>query len=88
MKNNGNWGTPKNHQIANRVKFGKMELKWAKTSIFKLFNWEMPHNCCVLTLCFDYYDRISTSLLSRTRFSFEFWTGGYKSAKYILANLL
>ena len=46
------WGTSKNYQITNGVKWDKMELRW-KTSMFRLFSWEIWHNCCFLTLRFN-----------------------------------
>ena len=39
-------GTSKNYQNANGVKLGKIDLKWQKPSMFRLFSCEMPRNCC------------------------------------------
>ena len=38
--------------LLNRVKWSKMDLKSEKN--IKVFIWEMLHNCCVLTLRFNY----------------------------------
>ena len=45
-RNYGYWGTSKNYQIVNRVKWGKIDLKGEQNNNFRLFSWAMPHNCC------------------------------------------
>ena len=44
--------------------------KMRKASMFRLFSWEMPHNCCFLLYALIIDAEKSTSLLTRTKFSY------------------